>query len=46
MQPLLPRGLFVATGYTAIKNIVANGHFYNIFGLGFGATEQYYSAVN
>jgi hypothetical protein len=42
----LLRELFIATGYIATKNMVANSHFYNIFGLGFGATEQYYSAIN
>jgi hypothetical protein len=33
VQPLLLCRLFVAIGYIATKNMVANCHFYNAFGL-------------
>jgi len=33
VQPLLLRGLFVAIGYIATENMVANNHFYNTLGL-------------
>jgi hypothetical protein len=31
--PLLLRRLFIAIKYIATKNVVANSHFYNAFGL-------------
>jgi hypothetical protein len=33
VRPLLLHGLFIAIGYIATENVVANSRFYNAFGL-------------